>query len=435
MAKKNKKSAKGARILKEEARSARRAGREAKRARRKSEGGRGFIIFVAVFLILLIGLIAAVGIVSSIRYKNSVFTIDGMRMDKEVASFFVSMYRTEYTAAMRAQGKNPDKDGFFDELAEDGRTNREVYEELCASYLKQILAASYIFDSVRELKKEEEEDINRVVREVLEYKANGSVDTFNTMAEPFGFDYDSFHDAVTMYYKALSSFSALYGAEGAGISQNATVCGSYLQEYTHVSMIIVRTESKLITDGEGQDYNIMLDANERAARQALIASMDAAMDAYKNDTDGKMTLPAFQNWLSTSTDSGRDWLATGYYFHESAEMTDEFSEAFPGVVETAYEMQMGSFASLWTNIDIVVDGEVHSERVKVYLYRYEVTPGAYSDGRMSDVWFSDFYTDAAVYLFNSKLNEYMTLVEDGGYLEQFSYVSIGKNIDLIPRFD
>ena len=435
MAKKNKKSAKGALVLKEEARAARRAKKEAKRARRKSEGGRGFIIFVAVFLILIIGLIAAVSIVSAVRHKNSVFTIDGMRMDKEVASFFVSMYRTEYTAAMRAQGKNPDKEGFFDELNEDGRTNREVYTELCASYLKQILTASYIFDSVRELTEEEEEDIDRVVREVLEYKAEGSVDTFNTMAAEFGFDYDSFHDAVTMYYKALTSFSALYGAEGAGLSQNETVCGSYLQEYTHVSMISVRTESKLITDGEGQDYNIMLDESERAQRQSLIASMDAAMDAYKNDTDGKMTLASFQNWLSASPDSGRDWVSTGYYFHESAEMTDEFSEAFPGVVEKAYQMQIGTFDSLQTDIDIVVDGEVHSERVKVYLYRYEVTPGAYADTRMSDVWFSDFYTDAAVYLFNTKLNTNIALVEDGGCARDFDYVAIPKNIDLLPRFD
>lgn len=434
MAKKHKKSDKGALILEAEAREARRT-KKASREKKTKEGGRGFIIFVAVFLILLVLLVAALGIVSAIRHSNTVFSLDGMRMDKEVAAFFVSMYRADYTAAMRQQGKNPDAAGFFDELAEDGRTNREVFCELASSYLKEILVASYIFDSVRELEDEEEREIERVVGEVLEYKADGSEERFNELASEFGFDYDSFCDAVKMYYKALSSFAVLYGAEGALISQNETVCGSYLQEYTHVSMIVVRTETKLITDGEGRDYNITLTESEKAAKQALIAEMDAAMTAYKNDEDGKMTVAAFENWLASSTDSGRDWVNTGYYFHENAEMTKEFSDAFPGVVEAAYAMPMYSFDSLYTDIEIMVDDEVRTERVKIYLYKYPPERGAYAETSMKDVWFSDFFSDAAVYLFGEEVKSNLAAVEEGGFAEEFDYVGVGKNIDLIPRFD
>ena len=447
MANKDKRAAKGALILKDEARAKRNAKREdriSKRKKKKEEGGRGFIIFVVAFLLIIAILVAVVAIVAAVRHKNTVISLEGVRMDKEVAAFFVSMYRTEYTAAVKAQlakeensrnRKTPDDEGYFDELAEDGRTNREVFEELANSFLKQILTASVIFDSVRDLTDEEEEDIQRVIDEVVEYKADGSIERFNELTAKYGFDYDSFCDATTMYYKALSSLSVLYGAEGSSISQNATVCGSYLQEYAHVDMIIVRTETRLITDGEGKDYNVLLTDTERAARQELIERMDAAMTAYKTNSDGKMTATAFDAWLASSTDSGTEWINTGYYFHESAEMTAEFSEAIPGVVETALGMQMYSFESLWTEIEIERDGETYREPVKVYLYRYPPTDKAYADSRMTDVWFSDFYSDATVYLYNTTLLENMELVEDGGFAESFNYVQIPKNIDILPVFD
>lgn len=401
--------------------------------KKKTKKNKAVIIFISVFVGIVIALGATVGIISAVKHANAVVSYNGTSMDREVASFFVSLYKVDYLREVRGEGENPNREGFWESEYKDGKTYGEDFSERAKNYLKEILVACYIFDSHRTLTDDEEEKIEKVCSEVL-HKMGNDEDKFNSEAEKHGFDYDSFCDAVKLYYKSMYAFDALYGEGGEGIVSNATVCGSYLNEYTHVSMIVVRTQTKLV-NGDN-DY---LDSAEATEREALIAKMHAAMDAYATDSAGKMTTDAFENWLAGNNESGTEWRETGFYFHPNAEMTEEFKTALPGVVEKAYEMDMYTFAEVETTVDIEIDDDtledgILKEKVHVFLYKYPVTDKAYNNSELREVWLSDFFIDAAAYLYTSTLNEYIEDVADGGFADEFDYVSIEHNIDFIPRF-
>ena len=155
----------------------------------------------------------------------------------------------------------------------------------------------------------------------------------------------------------------------------------------------------------------------------------------KNGTDGKMTTTSFENWLDDKENSATAWREVGYYFNENAEKTAEFAEIFPDVVKKAYEMEMYSFDEVEMKLTIEMeDGGEYEEKVHVFIYKYPPTDGAYADDDASNYWFSDFYSDASVYIYSSYLDQYRDGVEKGGYYDKFDGESIPVNIDLVPRF-
>ena len=394
------------------------------------------IIFVSVFLSALIIFGIVMGIIAAVNYSNAVYTYNGTGMDGRVAAFFASRYKVDYFSALRSEGHNPtDDEEFWGSEYKDGVTYRESFSELVDAHLKEILVANYIFDNCRMLTSEDKEEINTTVSEVLEYKADGSVEKFNEMASEYGFDYDSFKTAVTMYYKASNAFLAMFGEEGVNIASDTVVCGSYLNEYTHVSLIIVRESTELNKiEGEG-DKNAYLGEEKKAERQEYISTIHSALEAYKNDSDGKMTTTAFAGWLDDKENSATAWQEIGYYFNKNAESTAEFEEVFPDVVKRAYEMEMYSFDEVEMSIVLEMeDGGEYEEKLHVFMYKYPPVDGVYSDSEAKNYWFSDFYSDAAVFIYTKYLNEYRDGVQRGGYYDKFDAESIPINLDLVPRF-
>ena len=401
-----------------------------------SKRNRAVIIFVSVFLSLVLVFGVTLGIILAVKGTNAVYIYNGIAMDRRVAAFFASRYKVDYFAALRSEGHKPlDNEEFWQSEYKDGKTYRESFSSLLDEHLKEILVASYIFDNCRSLNAEDKAAIEKTVSEVIEYKADGDKEKFNEMSSEFGFDYNSFYDAVTMYYKASNAFLAMFGEGGVNISSDATVCGSYLNEYTHVSLIIVREGTELkSSEGEG-DKNVYLDEGEKAARKDYIEKIHSAIKAYKDGTDGKMTATAFENWLDDKENSATTWQKTGYYFNENAEKTAEFSELFGDVVKRAYEMELYSFDEVEMTVTLDMSGgEEYEEKLHVFMYKYPPTEGAYADEEASVYWFSDFYTDAAVFVYQRYLNEYRAGVTKGGYYEKFDGEKIPVNFELVPRF-
>ena len=335
---------------------------------------RAVIIFVSVFLLALLIFGLVMGIISAVKHAGAVYSYNGTVMDRRVAAFFASRYKVDYFSALKNEGHKPtDDEEFWASEYKDGVSFRENYAKLLDAHLKEILVANYIFDNCRSLTSEDKAEIEKTVSEVLDYKADGSVDKFNEMAEPYGFDYDSFKSAVTMYYKASNAFIAMFGESGVNISSDSTVCGSYLNEYTHVSLIIVRegTEVNHI-EGEG-DKNAYLGETERAERLEYISSIHSALEAYKNGTDGKMTATSFENWLDDEENSATTWRDIGYYFNENAESTAEFAELFPEIVERAYQMELYSFDEVEMTLTLEMeDGGEYDEKIHVFMYKYHL---------------------------------------------------------------
>ena len=392
------------------------------------------IIFVSVFLAALIIFGATLGIIAAVKHAGAVYTYNGTVMEKSVAAFFTSRFKVDYFAALRNEGIEPiDSEEFWESEYKDGVSYRDSFKSLLGNHLKEILVANYIFDNCSSLTSEDKEKIEKTVSEVVEYKADGSVDRFNEMAAEYGFDYNSFKEAVTMYYKASNAFIAMFGEDGTNILSDSTVCGSYLNEYTHVSLVIVRESTKLNASENGD--NVFLSDEEKAKRAEYINSIHTALEAYKNDTDEKMTTTAFENLLDDEENSATTWREIGYYFNENAEKTAEFAELFPDVVKKAYEMEMYSFAEVEMSLIIdMEDGGEYEEKIHVFMYKYPPTDGAYADEDASNYWFSDFSSDAAVYIYMKYLNEYRDGVENGGYYDKFDGEGIPVNIELVPRF-
>lgn len=405
-----------------------------KKTKANNSGKRALIIFIAAFLSLALVLGATLGIITIVKRAGSVVSYNGITMNKSVASFFISRFKVEYISALRASGVNAtDTAEFWASKDDAGESYGDKFGALAEQYLKEVVATAYLFDRYSKLTKEDKEKIKQTCRDVLEYQADGDEDTFNKKASVYGFDYDSFYDAVELLYKSTNSYAAIYGADGTGVYGDSASCEKYLSEYSHVQLIFIRTEKKVTKDSEGNTVLVDLTAEEKASRIELIDTLTNAIDAIKTDSDGQMTSAMFEIYLDGKYNDGDTSMnSTGYYFNENAETTVEFAEAFPEVVSAALEMKNGEFRRVSTNL-IDEDNLIGMEGV-CFIYKYAPATGAYKSASL-ERWFSDFYSDASEYLFVESVAALISDAETTDKLNELDFVAIPKNTELVPRFE
>ena len=403
-----------------------------KKAKKEISGKKITVIFISVFLALVLALVGTLGVISVIREANAVVVLDGATIDKGVASFLISRYRVStYPDEVRALGGDVNSKDFWESTIA-GVPAKEHFENCANTYLRGILVESYIFDTYSSLTKNEKENIEKEVEWILDYHAGGDVERFNELSAVYGFEYDDLKPAATLLYKARNAFYAVYGEDGSRISSNSVAANSYLNEYAHVYIIMVRENTKL-ENGE----NVMLNEEEKSERQTLLSKIEAAMDAYRNNGDGEMTVTSFEKWLLESPDSKNDFTTKGFYFHKDAQQTNEFengdanSSGLPGIVDKALEMELNSFDEVTTSITVCVDEEDYTDTVHCFLYRTAPTKDAYADSDLADIWFADFYTNLAVYFYQTQLINGFDKVKNGGSEESFDYLSIPGNSEIV----
>ena len=397
-------------------------------------GKRALIAFVSALLSIALLLGATLGIIAIVKSAGSVVSYEGITMNKKTAAFFVSRFKVEYISALRSSGVNAtDTEAFWGEKDDTGVTYGERFRTLAEQYLKEIVATAYLFDRYSKFTKEDKERVEKTCLDVLEYQSGGDEDAFNEKAAQYGFDYDSFCDAVELLYKSTSSYSAIYGADGTGIYSDVASCEKYLAEYSHVQFIFIRTEKKLTKDSNGNAVLVDLTEEEKAERMELIATLSAAIDAQKTDSDGQMTPAMFEIYLDAKYNDGDTSMnSTGYYLHENSETTAEFAEAFPEVVKTALEMENGQFEKVLTK---TVDGDnlIGMDAV-CFIYKYAPVPDAYKTPTL-ERWFSDFYSDASEKLFVDSVSTLIKNAKTTDKLSELDIVAIPKNTELVPRFE
>ena len=405
-----------------------------KKAKKEISGKRITIIFISVFLAFILALIGTLGTITLIREKNAIVVLDGATIDKGVASFLVSRYRAErYPDEVAKAGYDVNSDGFWDSKIGDIPA-KEHFEISANTYLRGLLAESYIFDTYSSLTNKEKAEIEKEVNWLLDYHAGGDVEKFNELSAVYGFEFDDLEPAATILYKARCAFAALYGEDGSRISSDTAAAEAYLNEYAHVYILMVRENTKL-ENGE----NVFLNTEEKNERETLLSKIEAAMEAYRTGGDGEMTKASFEKWISESHDSQNDFTTKGFYFHENAEMTIEFDEGdeqnpgMPGVAKKAMEMALNTFDEVTTTITVRIDGNDYTDTVHCFLYRTAPNSGAYQDSVLADVWFYDFYTDLAVYIYQSQLTNFLDNVKNGGSEEEFDYASIPVNELIVMR--
>jgi hypothetical protein len=131
-----------------------------------------------------------------------------------------------------------------------------------------------------------------------------------------------------------------------------------------------------------------LTEDEKHEKAEIIDTITAAIDAKNSGGDKQITPEMFEIYLEKS-DGDPEMYEKGYYFHQNAEMTAEFAEEFPEIVERALDMEKYEYEKVDCSIGVC------------FIYKYDITKDAYDDA--DNVFFSDFYSDAADYVYASLL--------------------------------
>ena len=390
------------------------------------------ITFICIFLALVLIFGAVLGIVTAVKNANAVVKYEGLTMDKETASFFVTYYKYRYMSLLSSLGVEGVEDtrGFWNKIYEkEGVSYGELLTKSTEQYIRQIIAANYLFDNYGKLTGDDKDIINTARNELLTYKADGNKKHFNSEVSRYGFDYSSLKDAITMLYKANTAKNIIYGSDGSNLANFPEVANEYLAEYTHAKLLFIRTETTFeLDDGgnriigdDGNDKTRPLTDAEKAERQTLISEIRGYIDALENGGDIQMGEEMFDYYLEKHDEGDKNMHADGYYFHKNSSFTSEFSEVFKNIVDKSYSMNVGSYDEVSVDFGVC------------FIYKYEPTANVYSS-TLAEVCFTDFYSDAAIVMFEKNLTE---LSEDVIFDKKFSQIDIiglPYNYDYLPSF-
>lgn len=381
-----------------------------------SKRNRILLIIICIFLAILVAVGGTLGIISAVNNARAVVKYEGVRVEEGAARYLASYYKYLYKVSLASDGITVrDTESFWASEAKDGKTHGEMLSEGFRDYLSSIIVANKLFLDYAKYTKEDKSRVKATTEEILLYsEANGSLDEFNRIAESYGFDYDDFLSAAELLYKAALAELTIYGLSGSNLKNFPSECEKYLSEYSHVALMFFRTEETFLLneagertyDDEGNARMRPLTDAEILAVNEKIAFLDLAIERYKNDENGQITPETFELYLDGS-DSDPDMKSVGYYFHPDAERTAEFASVFPEVVDAALDMELNEYKKVECSIGVC------------YIYKYGVTSGAYTDD--DNVFFSDFYSDAADALFAEALE---TFAEDVEFTEKFDGINI-----------
>ena len=387
---------------------------------------KGFLTrFVCIFLAIVLVFGGAMAIMIGIRESRAVIKYDNVYMSEGVTRFFVSRFKTIYLASLNGEGISAkDTATFWAQKDSEGVSYGDRFADELKDYLASIVAANRIFKAYGNLTSDDKDCITKSAAEVLKYKANGSVDEFNSMSSKYGFDYSDFEKATEMLYCAEKASMMIYGTDGKNLSSSPELCAEYLESYSHVHLAFVRTETKLVIteneNGTSTEQILPLTEEEKLARSSLIAKITEMINNRNEENSGVwISTTAFEE-LQKNYDSDPAMLDTGYYFKSTAAATVEFAEEFASVVERSYGMEIGEYARVDLPIGVC------------FIYKDEPDAFAYLDN--SNVFLSDFYSDGADYFYAQTLIEFsQSVVFTALYSERIDPIGIPKNSDLYVR--
>ena len=380
-------------------------------------------IFVCAFLAFVIVLGATLGIIIGVRNARTYARYGSTYVDEGTVNYLASVYKTEYLAELKSAGVNAyDSPYFWIDKAEDGKTYGEKLNASFKEYVSGLLVAAELFNSSTKYTKEDKRVVRTAAEQVLKYTCDGSKEVFNEKAEMYGFDYDDFLSACELLYKASLAKTMIYGEDGANLAYYPDECEKYLAQYTHVSLLFVRTEETFQIDSSGNpivedgEYVMRpLTDEEKAERDEIISTLRLAIEAGENGEDGAISPQMFEIYLEKS-DGDKDMFDTGYYFIPAASETAAFYSYHPTIVDKAYEMEIGEYA------------EVECSVGRCFIYKYAPLSGAYSD--KDNRFFSDFYSDASVYLYALSLSQLAFEVDFSEKFDGVDVSAIRKNSEI-----
>ena len=377
------------------------------------------IVCILLALVLIFG--AVFGVINLVKYTSAIAYYGDSYIDEGEMNFLASRYKSLFMKELRlTDGIEPyDTPAFWEKRDSDGKKYGDRLKQGFKEYVSALLTAAAVYDSAMSFSGKERESYDKTLEDALDYLADGSVKDFDLATEELGFTWDDFKSANILLYKSERAKAAMYGEGGDNLILQSDMCMEYLETYTRVKLIFIRLEDKFVLDenggftynSDGEVITEPLTPSELAERQDKI---DRITSLINKEGGMEMSPEAFALYQKDS-DGDKDMHSIGYYLNPLAEATAEFEAQFPEVVAKAYEMKIGEYAK----VDCEAVGGV------CFLYREAPEAGAYA--RETNPFFSDFYSDAADYLFPKTLRDLMADVKFKDSFDETLPISIPRN--------
>lgn len=390
----------------------------------KEGKNRFLLIFVSAFLSLTLIFGAVLIIISATRSRKAAVTYKGATVNAGVVNYFAGYYKYIYMQELVRAGveRVEDYPAFWNKTAEDGVTYREHLEHGIRECIGKILIANTYFDNNVNLTKAEKNKLDEIADEMISDRAGGSEKKFSEDIKAYGFNLKDFKTAVKMLYKASLAANVVYGNDGRGVGSDTKFCNEYLEEYSHVKFFFVRTVDKDVYYEDGSYDVVELTKEEKEKQLAVCEEIRSYIKAREEGGDKQMDEAMFDSYLATYDSQNSEVHAEGYYLHPSSAFSTAVAETNSAeLVEKIFSMQVDSYSYIETDFGVW------------FIYKYEVTPNAYSSSTVS-ACFSDFYLDAAARHFDDSLN---ILLEDVVFNEKYEKLNVTerpKNYLYIPNF-
>lgn len=358
------------------------AKKKAAKIKRKIKTGAILPIIVSAVLGIILTFGIVLGAIAIVREARSAVSYKGIRVDRGTAAYLASTYKASYKG---------------------DKSDTAALEAETEEYVRRIVVAAYLYDRMAGRDKKGDAWVEKNTSEVLEYKAEGSVEKFNEIAEPMGFDYKDFVKGTELIYKAVSALDAIYGVNGSALSysENAALAEEYFTEYTHVKLIFIRTETEFALDeegnrvpnGDGTDMTVSLSEEKKAERLRDIAEIRELIENAKAGVGTEMSLETFNSYYEKYNDEP-EYAESGYYLHKNSAFTQYLAGegGQPKLVEAALGMEIGEWG-------IATDGEITT-----VIYKYAPLMPDYAASELNR-FFTDFYKDAAEHSFMKSVDE------------------------------
>ena len=375
-------------------------------------------IFVCIFLSIVIIFGATLGIIMGVIKSRAVIKYESTRLDEGEVIYLASLFKSSYIASLVKGGNTKARDNsvFWSSASEiDGKTQGDLLREAFVEYISGIAVKNSLYLDTERFTSSQKKDIKALLDTRLSYLGCDSKKDFNLMSDKLGFDYDDMLDASYLLYKANTAFPLIYGDDGSNLKNFTSECDKYLNTYSHVALIFIRSEDvyvfdeegKLTYDDEGQIVTRPLTAEERAEREGNAEKLRTYIKNLNEGLSGAITPETFELYMKEHSDTDPEYINRGYYFHPSAQATAEFYEVYPEVVERALDMEIGEYS------------EVSCSDGVCFIYRYDVAKNAYAD--TTNVFFTDFFSDGAAWCFGENIK---ALSEGVSFAEEFSNIDI-----------
>ena len=387
---------------------------------------RVFVIFSAIFLsaILLFGVIF--GAVAIAKSNSAVMRYKGIYLTDGVSAYLATTYKYDLMTTLTKSGVECyDSPYFWQSESEEGRTWGDVLAEGAERYIKRVMIGSYLFDRNTRLNKSDKEVIDKAVCEVVEYRAGGSVDRFNELSEKMGFTYRDFTKAAELMYKYEMAEAVIFGYDGAALKGGgfSAECSEYFESaYSHVKLIIMRTDGEMVTDPEtGKEVLSEYDDATRAKVEADIEHVRELIYNFENDLLAEQMSPEAFEWYVNKYKTGTVNDTEGYYFSSSSAYSLEFAEDAPEIVSLSLSTEVGHYAECELDIGVC------------FIYKCPLEENAYTRISLSH-FFEDFYENASSYVYSTAVDAYLDAVTVSERYDAKAVVGKPYNYELCVKF-